>query len=255
MICQVHKSISAISRRFLALFASVAVVGLTAPANASIQLEVSADNTTYSTLTLTAVPMMSGQYSYTNSALAIGGINFDVNFLLTTNSPGTPTLAELIDLETSIRQNGAGGGNRNVYIRATDDTFMEPVGSDLTLNSKLEFISQSQGGPGGRTLTSTFIGDSMQTIGPHDFGTGTPLTFNSTGTPFTLQNVTFVFLTPNEGVTTKSTTWLTRAADDDDDDDGGPPVGGAVPELPSSLVWTCLAAVCGLGVKYRRTIG
>jgi hypothetical protein len=218
---------------FAAIVLSVIAAG---PANASIQLAVSPDNVTYTALTLT--PLGGGQYQYVNAALPIGGVNFDVNFTATTNSPGTPTLAELIDLETTVRQNGAGGGNRNVYIRLIDDTFTQPTGAGLTLSSKLELLGGEQGGPGDRTLTSTFIGDSNQTLGPHGIGTFTTGAFTSNLSPFTLQNITFVFLTPNESVTTRSTTSITRD-------------GGVVPESASVVVWGILAATCGLGAWRR----
>ena len=152
---------------------------------------------------------------------------------------GTPTLAELLTVEVSARESGAGSANRDLFFYVIDDTFTQPIGN-VTLTSNFTGTLSNQNPLA--TLTSTAlnnVGAVVATVGPHDLGTsGTPVVFNNNTTPFGLANLTFVRLEPNATANTSSTTRL------------GTP--GTVPEPVSVMVWGLLICV---GVSSRRFLG
>jgi hypothetical protein len=219
----------------------LALVAASGVAHASIQLAIGATTGTLTTRTLT--PQGGGLYTYVNAADNIGGILFEIEISITTNSPGTATLAQLITVESSVRQGGAGGGNRDVYIEVLDDTFTMPTGAALVLNSEYTGTLSNQN-PTTHLTSEVLVGATvLATVGPHNLNTiGTPDPFSNLATPFTLRNLTYVNLDPNASADTTSETWVSLGSTP-------PPPNGGVPEPTAIAVWSLIV---GLAVGVRR---
>jgi hypothetical protein len=223
----------------VAFVAAVGWFAIAAPADASIQLKI---GDTTGTLTSRALTNLGGgvfQYVATGLSDVLGGAGFNFDVKITTNSPGTPTLAELLTVEVSARQGGAGGANKDVYIQVSDDSFTQPTGTNLVLNSQFSLTSGSPGGPA--SLVSTVWANSLQAAVVTNALNGTILqqTFSNSFSPFELRNLTYFSLNPNGNANTTSSTWVTGTS---------PPGGGSgsAPEPIGFLVWTLLIGSVGL---------
>jgi hypothetical protein len=225
--------------------ALIVAMATSATATAAPILELSINGTTWETVAL--IDQGGGTYEFDAanlSGLMINGAqsNYEeINVTITTNSPGTAALAELITVETSARMGGAGGGNRDLYIRVTDEDFTAPLGSDLLLRSSFSGVVGD--GLAAPSLTSSVFDPSdpspvLAGAGPHALGTTMTASFaNTLVSPFALRNVTYINLNPNAEANTVSSTRIE-----------------AVPEPATLAAWSLFACLGGLAASRRKRL-
>ena len=147
--------------------------------------------------TLSAGP--NGTFTYSNSQFASGLL--DLSISIQTNSPGTSSLAQLVDTSTTIRDNGTTFANTTIEITVTDTSYTQPLDpspNGLILSNAFTG-SPSSGLLGSVTgsLTGTvLVGNTTIKSGSTLLNGGTNTsTFGNAISPFTIRNVTTVTLT------------------------------------------------------------
>lgn len=143
----------------------------------------------------------SGRYVYSNSSFDNGQFNLQIS--ISTNSPGTPSLAQLIDTNTDIRSSGDGNGDRAVRITVVDSSYTQPTNPNPnSLIMTTSFQGTDAGGVrNGTGLTSTASAGGM-TLGTSSLGYNDPAQttrFSNVITPFSLMTVTTIALNPSGG--------------------------------------------------------